>query len=77
MHQIVDGLKEGALGDSKLGTTKRGIGPAYSDKATRRGLRMVDLLVNLCVFFNFFCASIRFDKITNRQTTLRSDTNHW
>ena len=31
-------------GDNKIGTTGRGIGPAYEDKATRRGIRFVDLL---------------------------------
>ena len=39
-HQIVDGLKEVELGGSSIGTTKRGIGPAYSSKASRSGLRV-------------------------------------
>ncbi|OCH92243.1 Adenylosuccinate synthetase [Obba rivulosa] len=39
-HQIVDGLKEVELGGSSIGTTKRGIGPAYSAKASRSGLRV-------------------------------------
>lgn len=39
-HQIVDGLKEIELGGSSIGTTKRGIGPAYSSKASRSGLRV-------------------------------------
>ncbi len=39
-HQIVDGLKEIELGASSIGTTKRGIGPAYSSKASRSGLRV-------------------------------------
>ncbi|KAG9313294.1 Adenylosuccinate synthetase [Chiua virens] len=39
-HQIVDGLKEVELGGSSIGTTKRGIGPAYSGKASRSGLRV-------------------------------------
>lgn len=44
-HQALDGAKESARSDaSKIGTTKRGIGPAYSDKADRTGLRMCDLL---------------------------------
>ncbi|KAG1835379.1 P-loop containing nucleoside triphosphate hydrolase protein [Suillus subalutaceus] len=38
-HQIVDGLKEVELGGSSIGTTKKGIGPAYSRKASRSGLR--------------------------------------
>jgi len=39
-HQIVDGLKEVELGGSSIGTTKKGIGPAYSAKASRSGLRV-------------------------------------
>ncbi|KAG6841394.1 hypothetical protein C0991_011558 [Blastosporella zonata] len=39
-HQIVDGLKEIELGGSSIGTTKKGIGPAYSGKASRSGLRV-------------------------------------
>jgi adenylosuccinate synthase len=43
-HQIVDGLKEIELGGSNIGTTKRGIGPAYSGKASRSGLRVHHLV---------------------------------
>src|SRR5579884_2926730 len=43
-HQELDALIERYLGRNKLGTTKRGIGPAYSDKASRVGLRVQDLL---------------------------------
>lgn len=43
-HQEIDMLTERRLGANKLGTTKRGIGPAYADKATRVGLRVQDLL---------------------------------
>lgn len=43
-HQQLDALHERHLGKSKLGTTKRGIGPAYADKAMRVGLRVQDLL---------------------------------
>ncbi|OAJ37625.1 adenylosuccinate synthase [Batrachochytrium dendrobatidis JEL423] len=39
-HQIVDGLKEDELGRGSIGTTKKGIGPAYSSKASRSGLRV-------------------------------------
>ena len=42
-HQELDALHERHLGDAKLGTTKRGIGPAYADKAMRVGLRVQDL----------------------------------
>ena len=43
-HQELDALYENYLGDEKIGTTKRGIGPAYADKALRIGLRVQDLL---------------------------------
>jgi len=43
-HQELDVVTERHLGKNKLGTTKRGIGPAYSDKAARIGLRVQDLL---------------------------------
>ena len=38
-HRVLDGAREGARGAGKIGTTGRGIGPAYQDKAQRRGLR--------------------------------------
>jgi adenylosuccinate synthase len=43
-HRLLDGMQEAASGKKAIGTTKRGIGPAYSDKAARRGLRLGDLL---------------------------------
>jgi adenylosuccinate synthase len=43
-HKAVDAAREQFKGDKKIGTTGRGIGPAYEDKATRRGVRFVDLL---------------------------------
>lgn len=43
-HRLLDGLKEAQKGNKKIGTTKRGIGPAYGDKIARVGLRMQDLL---------------------------------
>lgn len=42
-HKIVDGMQEDSKGDAKVGTTKRGIGPCYADKISRRGLRFADL----------------------------------
>ncbi len=42
-HRELDMLIERRLGSAKLGTTKRGIGPAYADKASRVGLRFQDL----------------------------------
>jgi len=42
-HKILDGAEERHLGGKKIGTTKRGIGPCYSDKIARRGIRAIDL----------------------------------
>ncbi|XP_026743137.1 adenylosuccinate synthetase-like [Trichoplusia ni] len=50
MHQQVDGLQEAEKGKNSLGTTKKGIGPTYSSKATRNGLRIGDLLGDFEVF---------------------------
>ncbi len=43
-HKLIDTLREKVLGGSKLGTTGRGIGPAYEDKVARQGIRIRDLL---------------------------------
>jgi adenylosuccinate synthase len=43
-HRALDRARETAMGDGKIGTTGRGIGPTYSDKASRVGLRTGDLL---------------------------------
>jgi len=44
-HRALDHTSEERLGNEKVGTTLRGIGPAYEDKAGRRGLRLADALV--------------------------------
>lgn len=43
-HLLQDGLEEACRGTGALGTTRKGVGPAFSDKASRTGVRMVDLL---------------------------------
>jgi adenylosuccinate synthase len=43
-HVLLDQLEERERGTAKLGTTSRGIGPAYVDKVARRGIRVVDLM---------------------------------
>lgn len=53
-HQQVDGLQELEKGKMSLGTTKKGIGPAYSSKATRNGIRMADLLGDFNLFSEKF-----------------------
>jgi len=44
LHRLMDQAKESALGKAQIGTTGRGIGPAYTDKAARRGLRVGEIL---------------------------------
>ncbi|MEK7266815.1 MAG: adenylosuccinate synthase [Pseudomonadota bacterium] len=44
VHSELDAMREGAATGVKIGTTKRGIGPAYEDRAGRRAIRAVDLL---------------------------------
>ncbi len=43
-HKLLDELQENFRGEKSLGTTKRGIGPAYADKTERSGIRMCDLI---------------------------------
>ncbi|MBG9734402.1 adenylosuccinate synthase [Paenibacillus alvei] len=43
-HMVLDGLEEERKGPNKIGTTRKGIGPCYMDKAARNGIRIVDLL---------------------------------
>jgi adenylosuccinate synthase len=43
-HRLLDERREAKKGRNKIGTTKRGIGPAYGDKAARTGLRICDLM---------------------------------
>jgi len=43
-HKSIDLAREKKKGDKKIGTTGRGIGPAYEDKSTRRGIRFVELI---------------------------------
>ena len=53
-HALLDGAREKALGGANIGTTSRGIGPAYESKANRTGLRIADL-----VDADRFCALAR------------------
>lgn len=45
-HRLLDACYESSKGDNKIGTTGRGIGPTYTDKISRNGLRVGDLLHN-------------------------------
>jgi len=53
-HQTLDALAESRLGDAKIGTTLKGIGPAYADKANRTGVR-----VGACRDLDSFAAQVR------------------
>ena len=43
-HREMDEIREDAAGKAKIGTTRRGIGPAYEDKVGRRSIRIMDLV---------------------------------
>src|SRR5262249_40587693 len=43
LHRELDGIWEGGSENTRIGTTKRGIGPAYEDKVGRRAIRLMDL----------------------------------
>jgi len=43
-HKLLDGAEEKYLGEKKIGTTKRGIGPCYRDKVSRNGIRAIDIV---------------------------------
>ena len=43
LHKELDGIREDSRSTEKIGTTRRGIGPAYEDKVGRRGIRLIDL----------------------------------
>ncbi|RPF70856.1 adenylosuccinate synthase [Aurantiacibacter spongiae] len=72
LHGELDGLREGAAGKGKIGTTKRGIGPAYEDKVGRRAIRVCDLahlddleaqLDRLCAHHNALRAGFGVDPV--------------
>ena len=62
-HNAVDNAREVLKGKDKIGTTGRGIGPAYEDKATRRGIRFADLLEP--------------DLLTDKITTIMAEKNFY
>ncbi len=65
-HQQLDALHERHLGKAKLGTTKRGIGPAYADKAMRLGLRVQDLLDEMIFREKLRAALIHTNKVLTK-----------
>ncbi len=64
LHQEIDGLVEGHKGKDSLGTTKKGIGPTYSSKATRNGVRVCDLMNDFSVFEQKFRALVSYSTAT-------------
>jgi adenylosuccinate synthase len=78
-HQAIDIAREAARGSNKIGTTGRGIGPAYEDKAARRALRLQDLtkpdrfaerLAELLEYHNFVLQNYHRAEPVNFQKTL-------
>jgi len=73
VHRELDIMRESSNSGTKIGTTKRGIGPAYEDKVARRGLRVIDLadpdtltakVENLLVHHNALRRGNNLDEIT-------------
>ncbi|XP_071962279.1 adenylosuccinate synthetase isozyme 1-like isoform X2 [Antedon mediterranea] len=64
LHQQLDGLQEKEKGKNSIGTTKKGIGPTYSSKASRSGLRVCDLVGNFETFSEKFKNLVRVSKRT-------------
>lgn len=58
IHQFVDGRQEAKKSATSIGTTKKGIGPAYSSKANRIGLRIADLVGDFNAFRRKFGALV-------------------
>jgi adenylosuccinate synthase len=64
LHRELDQMREAAAGDSRIGTTGRGIGPAYEDKVGRRAIRMQDLS-------NFDTIGPKIDRLLQHHNALR------
>lgn len=67
-HRDLDALREDASGNAKIGTTRRGIGPAYEDKVGRRALRVCDLE-------DLDAASGQIDRLLAHHNALRAGFN--
>ena len=79
IHIALDQARERARGDAKIGTTGRGIGPAYEDKVARRGLRLGDMLnrdkfavklKELMDYHNFMLTSFYHEEAVDYDDTL-------
>ena len=58
-HRVLEAAIEKRLGERRIGTTSRGIGPAYEDKMNRRGLRVCDLMDSATFWKRFALKSMR------------------
>ncbi|KAL1130210.1 hypothetical protein AAG570_013148 [Ranatra chinensis] len=78
-HQEVDGLQELEKGKLSLGTTKKGIGPAYSSKASRNGIRIADLLGDFLTFQEKFTTLVKsYQKMfPNLIVNIEEELNHY
>ncbi|KAJ7300260.1 hypothetical protein O6H91_21G066100 [Diphasiastrum complanatum] len=81
IHRTVDGLREEELGGSKIGTTKRGIGPCYASKAIRNGIRVGDLrhmdTLRDKVDVLFQDAASRFKGFVYEKSILNAEMEHY
>ena len=68
-HQTVDGQQEKSLKADNIGTTKKGIGPAYASKATRNGIRVGELL-------DFAHFAKRLQQVSQQQRTAQRSRLH-
>ena len=68
LHKELDGIREDINSTDKIGTTRRGIGPAYEDKIGRRGIRVMDLK-------NKSSLSKKIDKILFHHNSIRKSLN--
>ena len=64
LHRELDGIREAAAGKGKIGTTGRGIGPAYEDKVGRRAIRVSDLA-------NLVSLEAKIDRLLAHHNALR------
>lgn len=71
-HIALDAAKESALGDAKIGTTLRGIGPAYLDKSGRAGIRTGDMLLDVEDFAERLIGAIEATNETLRQQGMQA-----
>lgn len=84
-HKLIDGLNETSLGEKEIGTTKQGVGPCYTDKTKRTGIRVCDLMdknvfseklsenlknVNLEIKEIYGAEPLDYDEIYNEYTAL-------